>query len=113
MPKKPGEGGVQVGVTMPRKPSKILGKMAELSSFLTEVQYADGTPIGNVQLSIRTRGPMLVAQLKMAAMGGMKLQVEDTSLDDVLAALEGLLMLEPVPWEPDPYPLDGGGKKKK
>lgn len=113
MPKKPGEGGPIAGVSASRKPTKILKGFGELASFLTDVTYSDGTPVGNVQLTLRTRGPMILCQLKMAAMGGMRLQVEDACLDDALVALEGLLLMDPVPWEPDPYPLDGGGKKKK
>lgn len=103
----------KVGVTTPRRPTKLFKGFPELASYLTDVAYPDGTPLGNVQLSIRTRGPLVVAQLKLAQLGGLRLTVEDTNADDALVALEALLLTEPVPFEPDPYPLDGQLKKKK
>jgi len=113
MPKPPGEGASQPGVGKPRKASQVFVKLKEVASFLTDVTYPDGTPIGNVQLSLRTRGPLVQAQLKIAGLGGLKVSVEDSNVDEALLALEAALQSEPVPWEPDPFPLDGGGHKKK
>lgn len=113
MAKPPSKDGPIAGVSVPRKPSKLLGKLQEISSFLTDVSYPDGSAIGNVQLTVRTRGPLVLAQLKLASLGGLRLSVEDACVDDALVALEGLLLTEPVPWEPDPYPLDSHAKKKK
>jgi len=112
MPKPPGEQGSAPGIGKPRKESQVLKKFREIASFLTDVAYPDGTPIGNVQLSIRTRGPVIQAQLKLAGLGGLRINVEDVSADEALLALEAALTAEPVAWEPDPYPLDGQGKKK-
>lgn len=113
VPKPIDPNAPKAGVTTPRRPSKLLKGFPELASYLTDVAYPDGTPVGNVQLTVRTRGPLVVAQLKLAAMGGLRLTVEDTNADDALVALEALLLAEPVPFEPDPYPLDGQIKKKK
>jgi hypothetical protein len=97
----------------PRKKSSLFGKLPEIAAYLTDFSYPDGTPIGNVQLAVRTRGPLVVAQLKLAGLGGLRMTVEETDLDSALVALEAALSSEPQPWEPDPYPLDGQGKKKK
>lgn len=113
MPKPIDPNAPRAGVSTPRRPTKLLKGFPELASYLTDVSYPDGSPVGNVQLSVRTRGPLIVAQLKLAGMGGLRLQVEDSCVDDALVALEALLLAEPVPFEPDPYPLDGQGKKKK
>lgn len=113
MPKPIDPNAPRAGVSTPRRASKFFKGFPELASYLTDVTYPDGTAVGNVQLTLRTRGPLVVAQLKLAAMGGLRLTVEDTNADDALVALEGLLLAEPVPFEPDPYPLDGQAKKKK
>jgi len=114
MPRMPGGQEDRPGVGKPRKASQVLKSFKELASFFAEVNWPDGNPIGNVQLSIRTRGPLVQAQMKLAANGGLRLSVEDANLDEALLALEAALTADPVPWEPDPYPLDGlGGKKKK
>lgn len=113
VPKPIDPNAPKAGVTTPRRPTKLLKGFPELASYLTDVAYPDGSPVGNVQLTVRTRGPLVVAQLKLAAMGGLRITVEDTCVDDALVALEALLLAEPVPFEPDPYPLDSMAKKKK
>lgn len=113
MPKPIGNTNAEELKTAPRKKSAILGKLAEIASYLADTKYPDGSPVGSVQLSLRTRGPSIVAQLKLATLGGLRLQVEEANVDDALIALEAALNAQPVPWEPDPYPLDGTGKKKK
>jgi len=113
MPKLPGVNAAEQGKGKPRKPTQMLKHLRELASFLTDFAYPDGTPIGNVQLAVRTRGPLVVAQLKLAGMGGLRMTVEETDVDAALIALEAALTADPQPWEPDPYPLDGGSKKRK
>lgn len=97
----------------PRVPSKMLGKLKEVNSFLSDTLWPGGTAMGEVQLSIRTRGGRIVAQLKLADHGGLRVTVEQEDVDSALVALEAVLNAEPVPWERDPYPLGGTGKKKK
>ncbi len=98
---------------LPGPPSDALGVFTELHSFLTEVVWPDGSLIGEVQLSIRTRNCNIVAQLKLAAHGGLRISAEARGIDDALTVLEAALNATPVPWERDPYPLGGGSKKPK
>jgi len=113
MPRMPSADASNPSVGKPRKKTQIFGKLPEVASYLTDFSYPDGTPIGNVQVSFRTRGPLVVAQIKLAGLGGLRMTVEETDLDAALIALEAALSSEPAPWEPDPYPLDGMLKKKK
>lgn len=113
MPKPPDGAAVEAARSKPRSPTKLFAKLPRVAEYLTDVTWPDGSPIGNVQLSVRTRGGLVVAQLKLAAMGGLRLSAEATCLDDALAALEAACNADPAPWEPDPYPLDGVVKKKK
>jgi hypothetical protein len=113
MPKMPGPGAGEAGKGKPRKASQVLKNFKEVASLLTDFTWPDGTVMGNVQLTLRTRGPLVVAQMKLASLGGLRMTVEELCLDDALASLEAALNAEPSPWEPDPYPLDGGGKKRK
>lgn len=113
MPKMPAAGTGEPGKMKPRKLSQVFKNFKELSSLLTDFTWPDGTVLGNVQLTVRTRGPLVVAQVKLASMGGLRMTVEELCADDALVALEAALNADPAPWEPDPYPLDGGGKKRK
>lgn len=113
MPKQPQKVDGDKVRGEPRKESQVLKKLKEISSFLSDIYYPDGTPIGNVQLTLRTKGPLVVAQMKIAGMGGLRLTCEALHVDDALMGLEAALNSEPPPWEPDPYPLDGHSKKKK
>jgi len=61
MPKMPGAEGDRPGVGKPRKVSQALKNFKEVASYFSEVNWPDGSPIGNVQLTIRTRGPLVVA----------------------------------------------------
>jgi len=98
---------------LPRPPSDALGVFSEIHSFLTDMVWPDGTLVGDVQLSIRTRECRIVAQLKIAAHGGLRISAECVGIDEALTVLEAALNATPVPWERDPYPLGGAPKKKK
>lgn len=91
----------------------MFAPMPELESWLRDVTYTDGTLMPEFQLSIRPRGVGYLVQLKVAGPAPVRLQVEDTSLELAFLALEHALSAPVVPWEPDPYPLGGTGKKKK
>lgn len=112
MPRPIVDSGAIIGESAPRPKSKLFEKFPELQGYLSEVAYSDGVKLGSVQLSIRTRGSQLVAQLKIADHGGLRLTAEERSVDDALVLLEAALTSTPVPWERDPYPLDGAVKKK-
>jgi len=117
----------ELGETMPALPqpstaasplvgaqkSTLMLKVPELQSWLCDAAYPDGKPIGATQLSIRRRGSTVYATLKIADQGGLKVEVAEPSIDRAFVALEALLTGSPVPWQPDPYPLDAAGKKKK
>lgn len=113
VPKVPVSSGVAFDVPPPRKPSQLMKGMKELNSFLSDALWPDGTVMGAVQLSIRTRNGRIVAQLKMADHGGLRLSVEGAHVDDALAGLEAALSVDPAPWEKDPYPLEGAVKKRR
>lgn len=102
-------GGILAGRSKP----KLFEKFPELSSWMSDAAYQDGKPVGMVQLSIRPKGAVFVATLRIQDQGGMMLQVEDVSLDDTLILLEAALMASPVPWSRDPYPLGQITGKKK
>lgn len=108
-------GTPQSGSFMPKHRGKgaLLAKMPNLLSYLVDTTYDDGAPVGTVQLGIRTRGPLLIGQLRLADQGGLRIQVEANSFDEVLGLLEAALASPTAPWEPDPYPLDGAKKKRK
>lgn len=101
------------GIPPPRKPSQLLKNLKELNQYLSDATWPDGTVMGPVQLSLRTRGGVIVAQLKLGDHGGLRMSVEGSHVDDALAGLEAALSTEPAPWECDPYPLDGAKKKPK
>lgn len=113
MPKMPGSVASGDVPPPPRKPSQALKAFKEVGSFLADAVWPDGTVMGAVQLSLRTRAGKVVAQLKLADHGGLRISVEGDHLDDALAGLEAALSVEPVPWERDPYPLEGSVKKRK
>lgn len=96
-----------------REVSKLLEKMHELQTWLCDVTFEDGTKVPEVQLSLRSRGSLFQAQLKVGVPLALRLSVEAPSVEKGLLALEGLLRADPVPWDTDPYPLGGEGKKKK
>lgn len=85
----------------------------ELASWVCDANYPDGSPIGETQLTVRRRGGTLVGVLKIADQGGLKVEVQETQLDRLFAALEAMLTVKPVPWQRDSFPLGQGGKKKK
>ncbi|HKY46321.1 MAG TPA: hypothetical protein VJM50_24725, partial [Pyrinomonadaceae bacterium] len=91
MPKPPSEKQVQAAKTKARKASQVLAKFRELASFLTDRAYPDGSEMGDVQLTLRTKGPAVLAQLKITSNGGLRIQVEDESVDEALLALEAAL----------------------
>lgn len=107
------EGTVSAGAPINRSKSKVLGAFPELSSWLVEGAYPDGKPVGMVQLSIRPKGAVYVATLRIADQGGLMLQTEDVQLDDVLLLLEAALTASPTPWQRDPYPLGQISGKRK
>ena len=113
MPKLPDGASVEKGKLSPRKASQVLARFKELASFLTDRAYPDGSEIGDVQLTLRTRGAVVLAQIKLGGQGGLRIQVEDSCVDEALLALEAALQASPTPWEPDPFPLNGALKKKK
>lgn len=114
MPKPivPGEGSKDLPA-FPRQPSELLAALTELQSYLSDVEWPQGGLIGDVQLSIRTKGHRIQAQLKLAAHGGLRLTAEANGVDEALLTLEACLQAQTVPWERDPYPLGGAGGKKK
>lgn len=111
MPQMP-DGRTQ-GALVGASRSKLMSLMPELESWLCDPAYPDGKPIGSTQLAIRRRGGTISATFKVADQGGLKLEVAEPSVERALLALEALLTSNPVPWQPDPFPLDQGGKKKK
>lgn len=113
MPKMPGLATTADDIPSPRKPSQALKAFKSLNEYLSDAVWPDGTVMGNVQLSLRTRNGRIVAQLKLQDHGGLRLSVEGNHVDDALAGLEAALSVEPAPWERDPYPLEGATKKKK
>lgn len=113
MPKPIAASGIVPGIPAVRKPSQCLKAFKEVASYLTDVIWPDGTVMGGVQLSLRTRGNQIVAQLKLADNGGLRISVEGSNVDDALAGLEAVLSVATPPWEIDPYPLDASRKKPK
>jgi hypothetical protein len=113
MPKPPNQAQVEKVKTKPRKATQVFAKFKEVAGYLTDQVYPDGTQMGDVMLSVRTKGPVVLVQLKIAAHGGLRLQVEDECVDEALLALEAALQADMTPWEPDPFPLNGNVKKKK
>lgn len=111
MPQMPemDEPGKPVGV--PR--SKMLSQLPELNSWLSDAAYPDGKTLGAVQLAIRRRGQLVQLTLKLADSGGVKVEVQEPTLDMALAALEALLASKRVPWRKDDYPLDGALRKRR
>lgn len=105
------EGGL--AVTTPREPSKVIAKFPQLQSWLADRVYDDGKPCGVVQLQVRTSPSGYEGNLKVADHGGLMIRVAGRNLDEVLAALEAALASNPVPFEVDPYPLNGSKGKKK
>lgn len=113
VPRLPGAVATDDVPYAPRKPSQALKAFRELNCYLADTVWPGGVPMGEVQLSLRTRNGRIVAQLKLQDHGGLRLSVEGSNVDDALAGLEAALSVDPAPWERDPYPLGGEGKKKK
>lgn len=113
VPKMPGTTATADDIPSPRKPAQCFRGFKELNSFLADALWPDGAVMGAVQLSLRTRGGKIVAQLKLQDHGGLRLSVEGANVDDALAGLEAALSTDPAPWERDPYPLEGSVKKRK
>lgn len=114
MPKPIEPGDPSKGLpVLPRPASEVLSAFGELHSYLTDMEWPQGGLIGEVQLSVRTRGCRVQAQLKLAGHGGLRLTADAVGVDEALFTLEAALNANPVPWERDPYPLGGAGGKKK
>lgn len=113
VPRPPGLLAANADIPPPRKPSQMMKGLKEVNSFLSDALWPDGSVMAAVQLSLRTRGGKIVAQLKLADHGGLRLSVEGAHVDDAMAALEAVLSTEPVPWERDPYPLEAVAKKRR
>ncbi len=111
MPSMPevGDPGKPVGVPK----SQMLSKLPELNSWLSDAAYPDGKPLGSVQLAVRRRGQAVHLTIKLADCGGVKLEVNEPTLDLALVALEALLSSKKVPWRKDDFPLDGALKKRR
>lgn len=101
------------GQMVNRSKPKLMAQFPELCSWLSDGTYADGKPVGMVQLSIRPKGAVYVVTLRIQDQGGMMLQVEDVNLDDTFVLLEAALTASPTPWSRDPYPLGQISSKKK
>jgi len=113
MPKLPGKLPTLEDVPSPRKPSQALKAFKSVNEYLADALWPDGSVMGAVQLSLRTRAGRIVAQLKLQDHGGLRISVEGANVDDALAGLEAAVSVDPAPWERDPYPLEGGPKKRK
>lgn len=113
MPKAITNTNALAGIPPPRKPAQCFKGFKTLNEYLADAIWPDGTVMGAVQLSLRTRAGVIVAQLKLADHGGLRISVEGSNVDDALAGLEAALSTDPAPWECDPYPLDGAKKKAK
>lgn len=113
LPKVPIVVNVEGAAPVARRPAQCFKGFKELNSFLSDSVWPDGTAMGSVQLSLRTRAGRIIAQLKLADNGGLRLSVEGANVDDALAGLEAALSTEPAPWEVDPYPLDPAPKKRR
>lgn len=84
----------------------------ELATWLCDATYSDGNVKGEVTLNFRRRGSAIEATLKTED-GGLCMRCSGDTPDDALVAMELLLTADRPPWEIDPYPLGGRGKKKK
>lgn len=84
----------------------------ELASWLCDGVYSDGSVKGEVTLTFKRNVTTITATLKVQD-GGLCLRACGDSPDEALIALEVLLKAQKTPWERDPYPLGGGGKKRK
>lgn len=109
-PIEPGENG------KPRNPKAHIGgwskTYAELAGWLCDETYADGSPIGVVQLVLYRSNGAIVCDLRIAD-GQLRLRGIERSPDMALNALEALLRATPVPWEPCPFPIGGGKDRRK
>lgn len=113
VPKLPGAVASDDLPYPPRKGSQALKAFKAVNEYLADTIWPGGVPMGEVQLSLRTRAGRVVAQLKLQDHGGLRISVEGAHVDDALAGLEAALSVDPAPWERDPYPLGGDAKKKK
>lgn len=96
-----------------RDVGKFLEGHDELTSWIADVAFPDGSPVPEVQLSIRPRGLGWLVQLKIGGPNPMRVQCEEMCLEHAFLALEHLLSSPSGGWEPDPYPLGGTGRKRK
>lgn len=105
-------GSVGEGIQVSRAKSKLLEKMPELCSWLSDGVYSDGKQVGMVQLSIRPKGSVYLASLRIQDQGGMVITTEEGTIEDALLLMEAALCASPVPWSRDPYPLGQISSKK-
>jgi hypothetical protein len=87
--------------------------LPELMSWVCDATYADGTPLGQTMLQLRRQGGVMLASLKIADQGGLKIEAVDATPEQALASLEALLAAVSVPWQTDRYPVGGGGPGAK
>lgn len=83
-----------------------------LAEWVCDACYDDESAKGDVTLTLRRRDGVMSIMLKVED-GGVCLHASGDSPDDALVAVELLLGMDPVPWERDKWPLNGGRKKSK
>lgn len=83
-----------------------------LAGWLCDTVYDDGGVKGEVTLSLKRKGSEVEALLKVED-GALCMRARADTPDDVLAALELLLVTDRPPWEADSHPLGQWKKKGK
>jgi len=86
--------------------------MPALTGWLCDAGYEDGSKKGDVRLTVRASQGMIVVVLKVQD-GSVQVRASDKQIDMALAALDALLRGDPIPWEPDPYPIEDRTSKKR
>ena len=112
MPVKPVS---QEGVALPLQGAQhgVWGKgFPQVSSWLCDALYTDGSPVGQVQLAFKREGTVVRVTMKVEDHNGVKCSAVGPDPASALAALEMLLASPKAPWELDPYPLGKAGRKK-
>ena len=104
MPKKPAAAGP--GGDAPRQAAarpKVLEKTPTLAGFLLDLQYEDGGgPREPSYMIVKAAGGEWLVTLKDPT-EARQLRTRVTDLGTAYAALEGLLVADSCPWEPDSW----------
>lgn len=92
--------------------TKILTALPNVVDHCCVTRYDDGSARATGWITIKTVGPMWVVAVKDPD-GCCQMMCSATALDDALALADVMLGADDAPWQPDPFLLNTGSKKRK